>query len=198
MRVRQQLEQHCNSTFALTRAFKIFDKDMSNSIDKEEMRAVLITFSIDLSGQILCSYLRTHTKHARAHTHTHTHTRTHTRAHAHSHTLTHAHKLEILLSVCVRALYCTAIDGNRRRLTCIRTRTRTRGHTYAHTAEKELDDLMSDFGAIDCGDGNGRTIKYQVAIYTCVQALRWRCAQARRYHQHFWFCVFSSPVKSSS
>ena len=86
-----KLEQHCNTTFALTRAFKIFDRDMSSSIDKvtfteicrseqpvhiwrqiallgvclkhergymsliltgicqDEMRAVLITFSIDLS-----------------------------------------------------------------------------------------------------------------------------------------------------
>ena len=49
-----KLEQHCNTGFALTRAFKVFDKDMSNSIDKDEMRAVLITFSIELTDKQVC------------------------------------------------------------------------------------------------------------------------------------------------
>lgn len=36
----EKLEQHCNSTFAMTRAFKLFDRDMSSTIDSEEMRQV--------------------------------------------------------------------------------------------------------------------------------------------------------------
>jgi len=44
-----KLEQHCRSTFLLTRMFKMFDKDNSSTIDKEEMVAVLLTFSIELT-----------------------------------------------------------------------------------------------------------------------------------------------------
>mmetsp|Transcript_6617 Transcript_6617/g.10457 ORF Transcript_6617/g.10457 Transcript_6617/m.10457 type:complete len:346 (-) Transcript_6617:407-1444(-) len=53
----QKLEQHCSSTFALTRAFKIFDRDMSSTIDSEEMRAVLVTFSIDLTDDQMISVM---------------------------------------------------------------------------------------------------------------------------------------------
>ena len=38
-----KLEQHCNSTFALGRAFKFFDRDNSSTIDVDEMRACLVT-----------------------------------------------------------------------------------------------------------------------------------------------------------
>ena len=44
-----KLEQHCRSTFLLTRMFKMFDKDNSSTIDKQEMVAVLLTFSIELT-----------------------------------------------------------------------------------------------------------------------------------------------------
>mmetsp|Transcript_29001 Transcript_29001/g.56705 ORF Transcript_29001/g.56705 Transcript_29001/m.56705 type:complete len:322 (+) Transcript_29001:216-1181(+) len=44
-----KLEQHCRSTFLLTRMFKMFDKDNSSTIDKDEMVAVLLTFSIELT-----------------------------------------------------------------------------------------------------------------------------------------------------
>lgn len=44
-----KLEQHCRSTFLLNRMFKVFDKDNSSTIDKEEMVAVLLTFSIELT-----------------------------------------------------------------------------------------------------------------------------------------------------
>uniref|UniRef100_A0A6U2F9A4 EF-hand domain-containing protein n=1 Tax=Hemiselmis andersenii TaxID=464988 RepID=A0A6U2F9A4_HEMAN len=44
-----KLEQHCRSTFLLTRMFKMFDKDNNSTIDKEEMVAVLLTFSIELT-----------------------------------------------------------------------------------------------------------------------------------------------------
>lgn len=38
-----KLEQHCNTTFALTRAFKIFDKDMSSSIDKVSLQRASVS-----------------------------------------------------------------------------------------------------------------------------------------------------------
>jgi Ca2+-binding EF-hand superfamily protein len=41
----EKLEQHCQSTFAMTRAFKLFDRDMSSTIDTEEMRQVAIPTS---------------------------------------------------------------------------------------------------------------------------------------------------------
>eukprot|EP00277_Geminigera_cryophila_P002210 CAMPEP_0179422868 /NCGR_PEP_ID=MMETSP0799-20121207/10685_1 /TAXON_ID=46947 /ORGANISM="Geminigera cryophila, Strain CCMP2564" /LENGTH=187 /DNA_ID=CAMNT_0021197083 /DNA_START=119 /DNA_END=679 /DNA_ORIENTATION=+ len=77
-----KLEQHCTSMFALTHAFKMFDKDQSNSIDKDEMRAVLHTFAIEMS-------------------------------------------------------------------------------------DEEIENLMNDFGAIDAGDGLGKTIQYRDFVTAC-------------------------------
>mmetsp|Transcript_16052 Transcript_16052/g.31706 ORF Transcript_16052/g.31706 Transcript_16052/m.31706 type:complete len:320 (-) Transcript_16052:94-1053(-) len=44
----EKLEQHCRSTFMLTRMFKLFDRDNSNTIDREELAGVLNSFSIML------------------------------------------------------------------------------------------------------------------------------------------------------
>jgi len=48
-----KLEQHCNSTFSLSRAFKFFDRDNSATIDIDEMRACLVTFSIEVTDDEL-------------------------------------------------------------------------------------------------------------------------------------------------
>mmetsp|Transcript_3235 Transcript_3235/g.8113 ORF Transcript_3235/g.8113 Transcript_3235/m.8113 type:complete len:288 (+) Transcript_3235:143-1006(+) len=45
----EKLEQHCRSTYMLTRMFKMFDRDMSSTIDRHELQAVLSSFSIELS-----------------------------------------------------------------------------------------------------------------------------------------------------
>lgn len=52
-----KLEQHCNSTFALGRAFKFFDRDNSSTIDVDEMRACLVTFSIEVTDDELHSIM---------------------------------------------------------------------------------------------------------------------------------------------
>uniref|UniRef100_A0A6U2BID2 EF-hand domain-containing protein n=1 Tax=Hemiselmis andersenii TaxID=464988 RepID=A0A6U2BID2_HEMAN len=49
----EKLEQHCRSTFMLTKMFKFFDKDNSNTIDREELANVLNSFSIMLDVQQL-------------------------------------------------------------------------------------------------------------------------------------------------
>ena len=48
-----KLEQHCNTTFALTRAFKIFDRDMSSSIDK--VRVCMLAFAFLQKNAQPCS-----------------------------------------------------------------------------------------------------------------------------------------------
>jgi len=47
-----KLEQRCNSSFSLNRQFKFLDRDSSGSIDVQEMRAMLTTFSIEMSEHV--------------------------------------------------------------------------------------------------------------------------------------------------
>jgi hypothetical protein len=49
-----KLEQHCNTTFALTRAFKIFDRDMSSSIDKVRVCMSIFAFALCFAECFLC------------------------------------------------------------------------------------------------------------------------------------------------